>query len=282
MRAPTISSKARLGQVDVATNTLLNSIEGENEGLWIALDPSEIPNMANLHPNAIYSPETIYANAGEYVLVYNKEHIPETPTTWEVLWDPQYKNRVVTYDYDNLGLPSLTTPQAENLGGDIDTIAPGLQKIADLKRGGNLITATGTESQIISLMQTGDAWLSMLTTGRVKELLEKGADHIGFARPEEGTFPLVSTLNITKTAQNPEAAKKFVDYVLSPRWQEAFAVNNTYAPSVSNASAPSDYAYVDLLLGADGFSRLYLPDQEKVAARRSEWRDRIYRILSGE
>src|SRR5690625_3042971 len=37
--------KARLGQADVVTNTLLNSIAGEAEGLWMDLTPEQVPNM---------------------------------------------------------------------------------------------------------------------------------------------------------------------------------------------------------------------------------------------
>ncbi|WP_234837059.1 hypothetical protein [Sinorhizobium meliloti] len=72
--------KARLGQVDVVTNTLLNSIAGEKEGLWQKLDPAKIPNMANLYPNAVHSPYTVFANVGDYVLAYEpRRHLRDRP-----------------------------------------------------------------------------------------------------------------------------------------------------------------------------------------------------------
>ena len=74
-----------------ATNTLLNSIAGEKEGLWLALDSAKIPNMANLYPNAVHSPYTVFVNVGDYVLAYNADKVKAAPTSWDELWKPDYK-----------------------------------------------------------------------------------------------------------------------------------------------------------------------------------------------
>jgi putative spermidine/putrescine transport system substrate-binding protein len=272
--------KSRLGQVDVATNTLLNSIAGEKEGLWAELDKTQIPNMANLYPNAIHSPYTVFANVGDYVLAYNTDKIAEAPTSWNALWDPKYKNRVVIYGFEHIPTLSLTVLQANRNGGSIDNIEPGLKRMAELMKGGNLIGSLDVESQMVSLMQTGDAWLGMLATGRVKELLQKGVKNVKVTRPAEGTFPLITSINITKAAKDPKMAAKFVNYVLSKSWQEAFAVNNTYAPTVKNAEIPKDFQYASLLVQNDEFQRLFLPDQGKITERKAAWRETLNKLVS--
>lgn len=71
--------------------------------------------------------------------------------------------------------------QAERNGGNIDNIQPGLDRMGALIKSGNLIGSLDVESQMVSLFQTQDAWLGMLATGRMKELLEKGAKGVKFA-----------------------------------------------------------------------------------------------------
>lgn len=267
--------KARLGQVDVATNTLLNSIAGENEGLWAPLDPAKIPNMANLYDNAKYSDHTVFANVGDYVLTYNTDRIPEAPTSWDALWNPEYKNSVVIYGIDHIPTLSLMVMEAEQNGGGIDSMEPGIDRMAELMKSGNLVGSLDVESQMVSLFETGDAWIGMMATGRLRELLSKGTDNIAFVRPEEGTFPLISTVNIHKDATDPDMAANFVNYVLSPEVQVAFATRNLYAPTVKNAEIPADFEMSELLVSNEEFGRLYLPDQEKVQANKAEWQQQL-------
>lgn len=267
--------KARLGQVDVVTNTLLNSIAGEKEGLWQKLDPAKIPNMANLYPNAVHSPYTVFANVGDYVLAYNKDTVTTVPATWDELWKPEYKNRVVIYGIDHIPTLSLTVLQAEKNGGSIDNVEPGLDRMAELIKSGNLIGSLDVESQMVSLFETGDAWLGMLATGRMKELLSKGVTNVSFVRPEEGTFPLITSVNIHKDAKNSAMAAAFVNYILSSEVQVAFATRNLYAPTVKNAEIPDDFEFRDLLVLNDAFGRLYLPDQEKITANKAGWQQQL-------
>lgn len=267
--------KARLGQVDVATNTLLNSIAGEKEGLWQKLDPAVIPNMANLYPNAVYSPYTVFANVGDYVLAYNKDKITTAPTSWDELWKPDYKNHVVIYGIDHIPTLSLAVLQADKNGGSIDNIEPGLDRMAELMKSGNLIGSLDVESQMVSLFETEDAWLGMLATGRMKELLSKGVTNVGFVRPEEGTFPLITSVNIHKDAKDPAMAAAFVDYILSPEVQVTFATRNLYAPTVKNAEIPADFEFRDLLVQNEEFGRLYLPDQEKITSNKAAWQQQL-------
>ncbi|WP_325052377.1 extracellular solute-binding protein [Sinorhizobium meliloti] len=147
--------------------------------------------------------------------------------------------------------------------------------MAELIKSGNLIGSLDVESQMVSLFETGDAWLGMLATGRMKELLSKGVTNVSFVRPEEGTFPLITSVNIHKDAKNPAMAAAFVNYILSSEVQVAFATRNLYAPTVKNAEIPDDFEFRDLLVLNDAFGRLYLPDQEKITANKAGWQQQL-------
>ena len=270
--------KARLGQVDVATNNIVNSLLGEKEGLWMELDPEKIPNMKNAYGNALYSPYTVFINVGDYALAYNSKHVTEEPTSWDVLWDPKYKGRVMMYGLDSPSTLGIAIQQATKHGGGIDNIEPGLKRLAELESSGNLIGFLGVESQMVSLMELEEAWLGVLATGRIKDLWDKGADFIKIARPVEGTVPVITTANIVKTATDPEMAMNFVNFMLGKTSQEAFALRNLYAPTVKNAVIPEDFKYAPLFVRGEAFERLYNYDLDKVNEVKASWLEMYERM----
>lgn len=270
--------KARLGQVDVATTDLVHSIDGEIEGLWAELDPNKIPNMANLVDIAKHSKYTVFANVGDYALVYNSKRIKKAPTSWDDLWDPAYKNRVAMYYFLNSGTLSLMIMQAEKRGGSVDNIDPGFQRLVDLYKSGNVLGMIKGESELVSLYELEEAWIGMLTGGRVKMLWDKGADFMKIVRPKEGTFGMITTLNVAKGAKNPDLAMKFINHALGPACQEAFAKNNLYAPTVTNASIPEGLKAV--LIPPEALNRLYIPDWIAVNKVKGGWSERWNKTIS--
>jgi Spermidine/putrescine-binding periplasmic protein len=278
--SPDFMVKARLGQVDVVTNTLPNSVAGEKEGLWMAFDEAKIPNSKNLYPNARYSPQTYFANVGDFALVYNSKYIKDEPTSWDALWGSGLKGRVTLYYFDSAPTLGLTLLQAAKHGGSIENIDPGLTRLKELSAKGNLIGMLDVESQMVSLFELEEAWIGMLGAGRIKDLWDKGATSIKLARPKEGTVGLITTVNIVKNTPNPEMAHNFVNFVLSKTAQEAFATRNLYGPTVTNAVIPEDFKYKDLLVTGDAVSRLFVPDQARVNELKGKWRERFDRLMT--
>src|SRR5690625_779143 len=76
--------KARLGQADVVTNTLLNSIAGEAEGLWMDLTPEQISNMEGLYDWAQFSEQSIFVNVGDHLLFFNPDFVTEESQSWYI------------------------------------------------------------------------------------------------------------------------------------------------------------------------------------------------------
>jgi putative spermidine/putrescine transport system substrate-binding protein len=85
---------------------------------------------------------------------------------------------------------------------------------------------------------------------------------------------------VTKVAKNPDKAFAFVNYILSPEVQLAFATRNLYAPTVENVTIPADFAYRDLLVQNEQFKRLFLPDQEKITASKAKWQEDLNKLTS--
>ena len=60
--------------------------------------------------------------------------------------------------------------------------------------------------------------------------MKEGYD-IGFCQPEEGSIAMTSLAAISKGSTKKELAYLFVNELISPEGQKAYAENNYYAPS---------------------------------------------------
>ena len=77
-----------------------------SEDMLLPLDYNNIPNYAkyfdsekygNLVENGINNYAVIY-NVGTTILIYNKNFVDEAPTSWKVLWDEQYKGKILMFN----------------------------------------------------------------------------------------------------------------------------------------------------------------------------------------
>ena len=74
--------------------------------------------------------------------------------------------------------------------------------------------------------------MSVETNGRAIGLMKEGYD-VKFCQPSEGSIAMTSLAGISKGSTNKELAYIFLDILLSPEVQKAYAENNYYAPSNS-------------------------------------------------
>lgn len=263
--------KARQGQTDVSTTDLLHSLAGEQEGIWADLDPQLIPNLKDLYPIARRSKQTVFANVGDFVLAYNANRIVRPPTSWSDLWNPEYKHRVALYSFTGSSTLSLIILEAKKAGGSERNIEPGLKRLIDLHKSGNILALVPGESELVSLYELEEAWLGPLAVGRVKALWDKGAKHIKFVRPSEGTPGLITTLNVVKNSPQKDLAMKFVNFALGKECQEAFAARNLYAPTSKTAAIPRDLE--GLLISGSSVDKLFIPDWAYVNSVKAQWKE---------
>ena len=75
-----------------------------DEDMLLELDYDNIPNMEYIDEqflNMYYDPDQLYTvpfNVGYTVLIYNTELVEEEPDSWEVLWDEQYRDKVLMFN----------------------------------------------------------------------------------------------------------------------------------------------------------------------------------------
>lgn len=276
-----ILSAAKPGDYDVAVPDT-PWIEIFQKDGWLAeLNPADLPQddyYARFKDfDQTYVDGKLYGIVtrwGYYGIIYNTERVTaDQANTSEVMYDPQYKKKVVLFDWylPNMGmigrLVGFEQPY-DATGADLDKIK---QKLFELRPQVAAIQATPNDT--ITAMANETGWLSFGGEWQQALLKEQG-NPIEVKAPKEGGVSWTEGAVILKEAKNPEAAKAYLQYVTSPKgaaqlaWAEAFhaTVPNQRAvehlqPDQIQVLRMGDSAAVEALL-ANVATRKIPPDEK--------------------
>jgi len=102
---------------------------------------------------------------------------------------------------------------------------------------------------------------------------------VEIAYPEEGIGLYLSDLSVVKNARNRQGALAYINMMLDPRAQVAFAENFFYAPSVTNADLPEELRNrVDIPQSLR--DQIFVPNSQyllNVDNRLAEWWNRVFK-----
>ncbi len=188
------------------------------QGLLEELNFDNIPNIENINPrfrNMPFDPEGRYSvpyQWGTGGLGINTRYVTEEVTSWDVLWDERYRNRISIIDNMRSGL----VPALIRLGYSINTTDPDeINEARDLMIEQKELVRTYSSETYIDLLKSGDIWIAYGWSGDIYQVARENPDVI-YVIPEEGTYVWVDNMAIPKGARNRYTAEKFIDYVLRP------------------------------------------------------------------
>ena len=167
------------------------------------------------------------------VFIYNKRLIPqnEVPTTHEALGKliasqpDKFKNKVTTYDIEKSAVGFMLAVQDKaNDPHYFDTLK-------NVAKGGLVVqSSTGTMMERVS---SGENLIGFNILGSYAEARAKTDPSLGIAYPKDYTLVLSRVSFISKEAANSNAAKLWLNYVLSEKGQSILA-NQADIPSIRN------------------------------------------------
>lgn len=188
---------------------------------WAAeLDHTQIPNAANLFPQAnelgydIGNTHSMPYTWGTTGICYRTDLVQATPTSWTVFKDPpaDLKGKMTMLGTDRW----LLQPGLLSLGYSINTTNPDeVQAAVDWTETakGNLLGFDDTTfySKLVSgeasAVQAWDGWCEY---GRGEE------PKIDFVIPDEGSDVFTDAMVVMESSENKAAAHAFIDYILRP------------------------------------------------------------------
>jgi spermidine/putrescine transport system substrate-binding protein len=185
------------------------------EGILQTLDQNKLPNMKNLDPELLkaYGDTTSYIvpyQMGTQAIVYNSKTVPNPPTSWADLWNPEYKGRMVAVDDSRvlIGAALLT------LGYDINTKDPeqlqqAKEKLLELMPNIKVFDSDSPKTSLIA----GDVDLGIVWNGEAF-LAQRENPDFQYAFPKEGSIIFYDGMGIPKNAPHADAAYAWLNYQL--------------------------------------------------------------------
>ncbi len=164
-------------------------------------------------------------NVGMVGLIYNTTIVKEAPTSWNVMWDSEYKDNILTFNNPRdafaisqflLGIDINTTDKSE------------WDKAAEKLKEQNSVLQGRVMDQVFNKMEGGNAAIAPYYAGDYLTMKENNED-LAFVYPKEGTNIFVDSMCIPSNAKNYEAALMYINFMLEPEVALANAEYICYA-----------------------------------------------------
>lgn len=255
---------------DVVVMTASQSLDGCRDGLLEKFSPESVPNIAKLSQEI----SSIAGACGavhevQYLsLLWRKDKLAFAPASWSALFREELKGKVILPTFQNIMAAYLMQIMSVKNGGDlIDNVDPGFEAMGNLAK--QSIGFEQSSSIMENYLKEGQVWAMPFWNGRAQLLVDSGLP-VDYVSPEEGTIPLVATLNVPVGARNKEMAHKFVNFFLEKSSQEAWVTGYNVGSARVDIDVPDDVRARQITTEAD-LNNLLIPDLSSVAAKLPEW-----------
>ncbi|MFE4834542.1 ABC transporter substrate-binding protein [Arthrobacter sp. NPDC056691] len=262
--------------VDVSLLDYAVARTANKEGIFQALDPAAVPNLADLDPKA-----KVDGNLGAGVtfdsvaLMYNTKAVSSEPQSWEALWeDPAAAGKIAIIGPPDLtstvGLTAITTKME---GGDYTrSVDPGIAKLAKLSP---RVQTWNPQPDPYTMVQSGDASYGVGWNARAQLFADDSNGAMKAVLPKEGTILQINTLNLVKDSPNPAAAQAFINYALGADAQSSFSKLMSYAPTNTKAKLPADILTKIPVADPAKADRIIAPNWDVMVSQRDTWATRL-------
>ncbi|TBL81324.1 ABC transporter substrate-binding protein [Paenibacillus thalictri] len=264
-------------QMDVAIVEGGEQEAGRVEGLWAPLSEQDIPNMKKVAADLkVKDNSGVAVNFTPMGISYNAETVKAkglpVPESWNDLAKPEMKgNLTMTEISSNFGR-STTIMLAYANGGSEKNIDPGFDKLKTIA--GYMPTFAKSAAQLQQNMQDKTAAYTTWTMARSLVQKDAGLD-LQFVIPKEGTNLVPNVATMIQGAKNPNAAKLFIDFLLTDEIQQMYGTKLYYNPAAS-VKLPDDIAKK---LDFDR-KKVVNFDLQVVGSKTPEWLDRFNKEIA--
>lgn len=225
------------------------------EGMIEKIDFNNVPNYAKYFDGEQYgylledevNGETIkdYAviyNVGTTILIYNTKYVKEKPDSWSVLWDEQYKGKVLMFNN-----PRDTFAIAQfMLGQDLNSTNPADWDAAAelLKEQREKVQPSYVMDEVFVKMESGDYYFATYYAGDYELMYENNPD-LDYVFPKEGVNSFYDAFCIPTATQNKKGAEAFINFMMEPEIALANAEYIYYATPNKAVLENDEYSLAD-------------------------------------
>lgn len=240
---------ARRSTMDIVLLRDNDMYQMAHENTLAPLDEAALPNLQHVIPS-LKTDYTIPHIFSALVLVYNTEFLKTAPESFASLLDASLKGKVGVVDdqYDYLTLAGALAS-----GKPGDDLQAGQDFLLALRE--NAPKVYPSVDALASALKSGEIWVTMTWKARALQW-SKAALPVAYVFPKEGALPATFCAGLSGGSKNAACAARYLNSMLEPKAQLAFAEAMGYAPTVLNAQLPAslqdsvgfDSAQLDLLV----------------------------------
>lgn len=215
---PTIKNQSANYDVICASDYMLEKMIGED--LLAEIDYKNVPNSENLIPELTKNVELYDPGAKHMVphtwgtmgILYNTKKIPEgNITSWNDLWKEEYSGKIVMPDSvrDTMAIGLKAKGYSLN-----STDEKEVNEAADYLIKQKPLVYKYANDSARDLLASGSADIGVVWNGEYIYTTDLNPD-LEFVIPQEGSEEFIDAWAIPKSAQNKEAAEKWINFMLS-------------------------------------------------------------------
>ncbi len=201
-------------------------------GLLESIDPANIPNLANLYPEAAQLPfdkgntYSVPYTWGTTGICYRSDLVKTAPTSWNDILKPSAENKgkITALATERW----LLLPALKSLGYSINTTDDAeLAQAKDLAIAEKAGLLAFDDTNFYSRLVSGEATMAVAWDGWCNYGIAEDPN-IKFVVPKEGSDLWSDTMVILKGTKNKAAAEAFINYILDPANHAWVAENILY------------------------------------------------------
>ncbi len=228
------------------------------EGYLQKINFDNIPNYKNImdkYKGLYFDPTDEYSvpyNVGMVGIIYNSKIVKGTPTSWDLLWDEQYKGQILQFKNARDGFASAMFAEGIDVNThDESEWKRAYSKLIEQKS----VVQSYVSDEIFNKLEAGDAAIGAYYAGDYLLMADVNPD-LKFFYPEEGTNIFVDSICIPTSSQNKEAAELYINFLLSEEIALANAEYLCYATPNKAVLANESYSLRD--------NKILYPDEEEI------------------
>ncbi len=191
-----------------------------DEDMLLELNYDNIPNMKYIKDefqNLFYDPEqryTVCFNIGTTVLIYNKTLVEEEPDSWSVLWDEQYRDKVLMFNNsrDAFAIAQSMLDKDYNSTVEQDWVDCA-QLLAEQKDKTNPVYVM---DEVFNLMESGEYAFATYYAGDYLLMVDNNED-LGYCFPKEGINYFYDAFCVPSCSKNKAGAEAFINFMHEPQ-----------------------------------------------------------------
>jgi putative spermidine/putrescine transport system substrate-binding protein len=244
--------QSRRGSMDVACLSDSDAYLVAQMNAFEAVDDKKVARLDKVFPE-LRTETAIPHIYSAQVILYNVNQVKTPPTAYADLWDPKWRGKVGLVD---ILYPANTLAAALAGGGGVSNFDPAEKKLMELRSLD--VKIYPSNEALAAALKSEEVWLTVMWLAR-GFMWKKAGIPLAHAVPKEGAASIVFEASVPRNARNKEGGFAYLDAMLDPKAQIAFADKMGYVPTVSDAVLPEDIAR-QVALGEADRARLLKPD----------------------